>query len=246
MTETPDQSSSATEASATLDPPGSIVVVGAGPLGIEAALYGRYLGYQVTLLEAAQPVGWMETSSDQPVPMLPGRSVSPLALSALAAQQAAGAGIGKVWDEPTSMPLTIGQWRDQIWSPLLETDLLRGRLTSETALTGVQWAPAEEDAAEDTEEELEEGDIPPDFRLNLSVGDPLDAEALILAIGADESTMRQIEFQVPVDAEYLFRIGEQPTGQPEADFWNGLRQVVALYASLAGRADLDLYLPPAP
>lgn len=238
MTETPDQSSSATEASATLDPPGSIVVVGAGPLGIEAALYGRYLGYQVTLLEAGQPVGWMAASSEQQIPMLPGRSVSPLALSALAAQQAAGAGMGKVWDEPTSMPLTIGQWRDQIWTPLLETDLLRGRLTSETALTAVHWAPAEE--------ELEEDDIPPDFRLNLSDGDPLDAEALILAIGADESTMCQIEFQVPVDAEYLFRIGEQQTGQPETDFWNGLRQVVALYASLAGRADLDLYLPPAP
>ena len=36
----------------TLDPPGTIVVVGAGALGIEAALYGRYLGYNVTLIEA--------------------------------------------------------------------------------------------------------------------------------------------------------------------------------------------------
>ena len=36
----------------TLDPPGSIAVVGAGPLGIEAALYGRFLGYDVTLIEA--------------------------------------------------------------------------------------------------------------------------------------------------------------------------------------------------
>ena len=37
----------------TLDPPGSIAVVGAGALGIEAALYGRFLGYDVTLIEAA-------------------------------------------------------------------------------------------------------------------------------------------------------------------------------------------------
>jgi len=38
--------------SLTLDPPGAIAVVGAGPLGIEAALYGRYLGYDVKLYEA--------------------------------------------------------------------------------------------------------------------------------------------------------------------------------------------------
>ncbi|EMI22110.1 Pyridine nucleotide-disulfide oxidoreductase, NAD-binding region domain protein [Rhodopirellula maiorica SM1] len=37
---------------ATLDPPGSIAIVGAGPLGVEAALYGRFLGYNVSLIEA--------------------------------------------------------------------------------------------------------------------------------------------------------------------------------------------------
>ncbi len=70
----------------TLDPPGSIAVVGAGPLGIEAALYGRFLGYEVTLLEAVAIANSIRNQHDLPLPMLPGRCLSPLALSALRAQ----------------------------------------------------------------------------------------------------------------------------------------------------------------
>ena len=38
--------------SMTLEPPGRLAVVGAGALGVEAALYGRFLGYDVTLIAA--------------------------------------------------------------------------------------------------------------------------------------------------------------------------------------------------
>ena len=34
-----------------VEPPGKVVVIGAGPIGVEAALYARYLGYQVEVFE---------------------------------------------------------------------------------------------------------------------------------------------------------------------------------------------------
>ena len=34
-----------------IDTPAHILIIGAGPIGLETALYARYLGYQVTLIE---------------------------------------------------------------------------------------------------------------------------------------------------------------------------------------------------
>ena len=71
----------------TLDPPGSIAVVGAGVLGIEAALYGRFLGYDVTIIEAVAVAHAMRDLQSLPLPMLPDRCLSPLAVAALQAQR---------------------------------------------------------------------------------------------------------------------------------------------------------------
>ena len=46
----------------------------------------------------------------------------------------------------------------------------------------------------------------------------------------------QLGFEPPVP--YFFRIGGTPTGDPEQDLWNGHREIVALFAELAGRAGL--------
>ncbi len=35
-----------------VDTPAVIAIIGAGPIGLEAALYGRYLGYDVRLFDA--------------------------------------------------------------------------------------------------------------------------------------------------------------------------------------------------
>ena len=37
-----------------IDTPAHIIIIGAGPIGLETALYARYLGYQVTLIEKAE------------------------------------------------------------------------------------------------------------------------------------------------------------------------------------------------
>ena len=95
-----------THDAATLDPPRSIAVVGAGPLGIEAALYGRFLGYDVTLFEAFGVAHSISDRRDEAIEVMPDRCLSPLAKSALQAQAGDA--------EPKALPVTIGQWIDQV------------------------------------------------------------------------------------------------------------------------------------
>ena len=242
------------EDAATLDPPGTIAVIGAGPLGIEAALYGRYLGYDVTLFEADDVVGSLTRSRDEAIPMLPDRCASPLAVAALTAQAEDAA--------PRRSPLTIGEWIDQVWRPLVETDLLRGRVRCPARVVSIGMV---EESAEDSVDAADgsntdgnntqgsndghgEADIPPDFRLTLSEGQSEDFEAVILATGdgTAESAASPVETTFPTPADYLFEI-DTPAGSDDGNaeqvFWGGLKQIVAIYASLGGRADLDLYRP---
>lgn len=211
----------------TLDPPGSIAVVGAGPLGIETSLYGRFLGYDVTLVEAEVIANSLRPHRDQPLPMSPDRCLSPLAISALQSQYP---------DFATSTkPLTIGQWVDDALVPLTETDLLRGRLMCPARVTQIETIKVQ------WEDEEPSQDIPPDFRLFFQGSNQLtlDCEAVILAGGQDD----QINLSFETPAAYLFRIRPPESENAEDDFWAGLRQIVSVFAQLAGRADLDLYRP---
>lgn len=210
-----------TDDTATLDPPGSIAVIGAGPLGIEAALYGRYLGYDVTLIEAVEVAHRFSDRRGEPIPMLPDRSVSPLAWSALAAQSGN--------DDPKALPLSIGAWIDQVWMPLTETDLMRGRLRCPLQVISMEQVAVDDDP-----------EVPPDFRLRFDDQQTGDFEAVIEATGEEQDTIDR-SFSLPID--YHFRIGRQRTGDAEADLWTGFKEIVAVYASLGGRAELDLYQP---
>lgn len=251
---------------ATLDPPGSIAVIGAGPLGIEAALYGRYLGYDVTLFERQRAADHWRSRAAEPLPLPSSRCWSPLAAAALEAQ----------YPErfPAQGPLTIGQWVDQGLVDLLETDLLRGRLRAPAEVTRIDLAErvaADQGAAADRKTDsgqsvdpvgaataepsaAEEESPPPDFRLTVRVptdpeadgGRPAetaeitaDFEAVIVAVGVGETP--DYGFAIPTD--YLFRVGERELSDTEASLREGFRQIVAIYAGLGGRSDLDLYRP---
>jgi hypothetical protein len=222
--------------SATLDPPGSIAVVGAGPLGIEAALYGRYLGYDVTLFEAEGVASSLVDRRDEPIPMMPDRCVSPLGRSALGAQRATS--------NPQASPMLIGEWIDQVWQPLTETDLLRGRLQCPVVVRSMELVAVQEDDSETEEDGTDDDDddpVPPDFRLTLDDGKTADFEAVILSVGGEGP---EIDRRFPDSTEYYFRVGGRASGDAEQGFWSGLKEIVAVYASLGGRADLDLYRPP--
>ncbi|MEM9646220.1 MAG: hypothetical protein AAF989_14615, partial [Planctomycetota bacterium] len=192
--------------SATLDPPGVIAIVGAGPTGLEAALYGRYLGYDVRLIEAENIAASWSKHREEDLPTLPDAALSPLAKSAVQAQRGG--------DEPFVLPMKVGEWIDDFLLPLSESDLLRGRVIEDrvVAIDEVPLTPDEPTAidsdASTTDIESDEtnapvDEIPPDFRLVLKDSDtPVIAEAVILT-PADVSEIRS---EIHKDAEYFFRI----------------------------------------
>jgi hypothetical protein len=234
----------------TLDPPGQIVVIGAGPLGIEAALYGRYLGYEVTVFEKGEVGENLRALSEQPLPMLPDRCLSPLAVSALKAQD----GGLKLPGDPT-FPMTIGQWIECGLMRLAATDLLAGRVHTQSRVTRVELLPVDALEADDAEadgndEESDyfiDGDVPPDYRFTIETSDgetQFDAEAVIVATG--DATDGDLQgFDLVESSAYFFRIGAgaDAGSSDEVRFYRGLQEIVATFAKLGGREALDLYRP---
>jgi hypothetical protein len=232
-----DESEMNNESETSLDPPGSIAVIGAGPLGIEAALYGRFLGYNVTLIEATAIASLHSHHGDEPLPMLPDRSLSPLAQSALDAQSP---------DLIRTLPMTYAQWITAVLEPLTQTDLMVDRFRCPARVTKIETVPIEPEEGDDPEDLA---DIPPDYRITMDdaygATQTIDVEAVIIATGP----MHGIEMLFPTPADYWFTIDPSTSDSAteaaltEKDFWTGLKQIVACYAGLAGRADLDLYRP---
>lgn len=224
----------------TLDPPGSIAVIGAGPLGIEAALYGRFLGYDVVLFESVAVGASLRHLGDAALPVLPDRCLSSLAIAALAAQRTAAATVMEAAnsDVPATLPTTYRQWIDEAFVPLTESDLLRNRLRLPGHVSRIVTIPIEPDQDDDGP-----GEIPPDFELaylddqgQLAIH---RTEAVIVATGDSD----QIELGFAIPTEYFFQIGRGLTGDAEQTLRLGHRQIVAIYAGLAGRSELDLHRP---
>ncbi len=217
-----------------LDPPGSIAIVGAGTHGIEAGLYGRFLGYDVTILERGAIGNNMQNESDADLVVLPDQCLSPLALSAVATQYAA--------ENPGSAPLvhpsTVSAWVEEGLIPLSESDLLLGRVKTDHWVTSIDTVPIElENESEDA------SDYPADFQLRFTdsdgIGNTLRVEAVLIATGSH----CDIEFMFPLPCPYLHRI-ESTSPSDAAGLLGGRRKIVEIYSQLAGREDLDLYRPP--
>ena len=131
------------------DTPATIVVLGAGPLGLEAALYARFLGYQVRIFEqgevAHQVRRWGHVRMFTPFSM----NCSTLGRAALVAQ-----------DEDYQSPeddaaLTGQEWVDRYLVPLARTDLLSDELSLQTTVLSVsRWGAAKREwiGAEEREE----------------------------------------------------------------------------------------------
>jgi hypothetical protein len=216
----------------TLDPPGRIAVIGAGPMGLECALYGRFLGYDVVVIEAHAIGGSLNPVSDQPLPMMPDRCLSPLALGAIDAQLETVI--------PRTLPLTVEEWIRDGLALIASSDLLADRIMLPVRCESIQLVPVELD--DEDREELD-GEVPPDLELTLrnETGSVFTEkfECVILATGRTHS----IELGFPESSPYFFSLGRDFNGDVEQDLRRGWREIVAIFASLMGRADLDLYRP---
>jgi hypothetical protein len=130
------------------DTPATIAVLGAGPIGLEAALYARFLGYQVRIFEQGEVAGhvrrWGHVRMFTPFSM----NCSTLGRAALAAQ-----------DEDYRAPdddayLTGSEWVDRYLLPLSETDLLSDELSRQTTVLSVtRWGAAKSDWVGDEQRE---------------------------------------------------------------------------------------------
>ena len=116
------------------DTPATIAVIGAGPVGIEATLYARFLGYDVLLFDkgeaASHVLKWGHITLFTPFSM----NSSPLGLAALSAQD-------PDYSPPDPAALLTGkQWVDQYLGPLAHSDLLVDSLRTNCEVTHVgRW-----------------------------------------------------------------------------------------------------------
>lgn len=115
----------------SLETPARIAVLGAGPVGLEAALYARYLGYEVEIFErgqvAEQVRQWGHVRMFTPFAL----NRSPLGLAAMKAQDAA-------WTAPADDELLTGQeYAERYLLPLAHSDLLVDSLHEHTEVLAI-------------------------------------------------------------------------------------------------------------
>jgi len=109
-----------------------IAIIGAGPIGLETALYARYLGYKVQLFErsesaAANVMAWGHVSLFTPF----GMNASSLGIAALQAQDSN-------WHCPAAEEtLTGAELYHRYWLPLAQSDLVAGVLECETDVVAI-------------------------------------------------------------------------------------------------------------
>ncbi len=118
-----------------------IAVLGAGPMGLEATLYARYLGYPVQLIErgptaAANVLAWGHVELFTPFRL----NASPLGVAALQAQDPG-------WQAPEAEAVLSGrELYERYLQPLAASDLVQSQFQLETEVLAVgrqDWLKSE-------------------------------------------------------------------------------------------------------
>ena len=212
-----------------------IAILGAGPIGLEAALYARYLGYPVRVFERAQiPAANILAKGAEQVGIF-SELASTLTVAALQAQN-------PDWRPPTaSSLLTAVQWHEAYLIPLAESDLIADVLHLNAEVVAIERRDENEDVS---------------FQIRCR-----DAQGTQIVHEADividvTGTTGQREWFTDQDAD-----GELSFLNPDADYYvlgskcrrdgqcthpRGLEQIRELFSILGERDDLDVYdtLPP--
>ncbi|MGE0606883.1 MAG: hypothetical protein AB7O62_07300 [Pirellulales bacterium] len=143
-----------------IDSPARIAVLGAGPVGLETALYARFLGYEVAVYErgrvAENVLRWGHARMFSPF----GQNRSALGLAALAAQD-------QSWQPPADDALLTGnEWVASYLGPLSQSDLLADSIRERTTVLAIGRDGLLRDDCEDRELRGE-----PDLRLLIEDAD---------------------------------------------------------------------------
>jgi hypothetical protein len=208
-----------------------IAILGAGPIGLEAALYARYLGYPVELIERCDGPGDELNPADSALPFQ--QLASTLGVAALRAQN-------PDWLPPAGdEQLTPTKWQASYLAPLAETDLIADVLKLSTEVMAIRRNE------EDTEFQIDCRDA--------NGGEVVcSAEIVIDCTGrtgnrewfAEEAADSELGFLNPEADVYV--LGGKSHSEDGISFAQGLAQIRDLFAILGEREDLDLYatMPP--
>ena len=135
----------------------TIAIIGGGPIGLEAALYARFLGYDTSVFERGELAEQVAKWGEQPLDASFGDLSSPLGRAALQAQN----GNGELPPCDSNMSGTL--WLSGYLLPLAASDLLRGRVHTQTEIVGVHRTPSQPC---DSETNDAESDGPSQFQLS--------------------------------------------------------------------------------
>lgn len=114
-----------------VDTPARIAIIGAGPVGLEAALYARFLGYEVDIYESGEVADSVRRWGHVKLFTPWRQNVSPLAVAALTAQDTA-------WQPPDGDAILTGrEFADRYLLPLAGSDLLVDGLHTHTEVLAV-------------------------------------------------------------------------------------------------------------
>jgi thioredoxin reductase len=115
-----------------VETPARIAILGGGPIGIETALYARFLGYEVTVYERRQVAqhprqSWAHVRMFSPFSM----NRSKLGLAALKAQD-------EGYEPPRDDALLTGrEWTERYLLPLSQSDLISDHIAEHTTVVSV-------------------------------------------------------------------------------------------------------------
>ncbi|QDU25253.1 Ferredoxin--NADP reductase [Anatilimnocola aggregata] len=152
-----------------IDTPAKLAMVGAGPIGLEAALYARFLGYDVVIFEQGRVCEHVQQQSHVRS-FVPFRwCCSPLGLAAITAHD-------ENYQPPTDdARLTGSEWLEQYLLPLAATDLLSDHLQLHTRVLGIG---KEQVRKTDRAADLPAGDERGDWSFRLLVQDAAGNERI--------------------------------------------------------------------
>jgi hypothetical protein len=200
-----------------------IAVLDANPIGLEATLYARYLGYVVHTFAAEEVCAEVERLSSLALAGRFRQHCSPLGLAALDAHDSS-------YEHPTADQILTGrQWLDEYLLPLSRTDLIADSLRLRHTILAVEYADNDEtfsvrvrDGAD--AERIETVDYLVDTR----------AQACIGLLDPKEASKKPATF-AGCDAEDYFFVAAET-------FRDGLEQIRRIFAKVGERDELDIYL----
>lgn len=228
-----------------IDTPARIAVLGAGPIGLEAALYARFLGYEVVVYEQDEVASSVRRSPQSPLSTPFRVNHSTLGLAALQAQ-----------DEGYQAPdfaalLTGAEWIDRYLAPLAATDLLADHLRLQTTVDAVE---REARSSEEIDDDVQAWS----FRVLSRSRDGEEQVELFHGVldctgvvnrtpwrgvnpppSASSATIR-LPYHTSEASYYILGSKSSPPGS-DFQFQDGLSQIRDAFAIIGDRATLDLY-----